>query len=92
MISEICGTKRDALVLVGDQEAQADVDERPHEEADRHLRDPVLQEAVEEARPEQRRHHRQHEQRDREDQREHGRDRAHHRATGWRARRRCRPW
>ena len=70
---------------MSDEEAQADVDEGPHEQADRHLGHPVLEEAIQESRPEQRRDHRQHEEGDREDQRENRRDRAHHRRMGrWR--------
>ena len=71
--------ERRLLILMRNEEDEADVHERAHEYADCGLSDPVLQEPVEQARAEQRRDHRQHEQCNRENQREHGRHRAHHR-------------
>jgi hypothetical protein len=61
--------KRRLRILMRDEEDEADVHERAHEQADRDLGDPVLQEPVEQARAEQRRDHRQHQQRDRKNQR-----------------------
>lgn len=45
-------------ILMRDEEDEADVYECAHEQADRDLGDPVLEESVEQARAEQRRDHR----------------------------------
>jgi len=56
------GDVRRRRILMGDEEDEADIHERAHEQADRDLGNPVLQEPVEQARAKQGRDHRQHEQ------------------------------